>query len=200
MGYPVLGINFAQKANNISVWKEINHMCISTGEFKLAQICALAIVTHADEIEDVLYYYESRGHAEEAINVLKAALGSQSAHMGIFTELGVLYAKYKPDKLMEHVKMFHKRLNVHKMITTCDLFHMWAEIRFLFHHNDEWDSAATTMMEHSVDAWEPEVFKEVLKNVGSLDLLYQAIKFYIQEHPELLNDLLTSSDKNKNKR
>jgi clathrin heavy chain len=185
-------VEAAQKASNVRVWKEINAACIAVQEFKLAQICALAIVSHADEMEELLYYYESRGFYEEAINVLKAALGSQNAHMGIFTELGVLYAKYKPDRLMEHVKMFHKRLNVHKMITTCDQFHMWAEIRFLYHHNEEWDSAASCMMDHSVDAWEHEIFKEVLKNVGSLDLLYQAIKFYIQEHPDLVNDLLTS--------
>lgn len=33
--------------------------------------------------------------------------------MGMFTELGVLYAKYKVDKLMEHIKLFHKRINAH---------------------------------------------------------------------------------------
>lgn len=37
----------------------------------------------------------------------------ERAHMGMFTELGVLYAKYKVDKLMEHIKLFHKRINAH---------------------------------------------------------------------------------------
>ena len=34
----------------------------------------------------------------------QAGLGLERAHMGIFTELGVLYSKYKEEKLMEHVK------------------------------------------------------------------------------------------------
>lgn len=28
----------------------------------------------------------------------------ERAHIGIYTELGILYAKYQPDRLMEHIK------------------------------------------------------------------------------------------------
>jgi len=31
-------------------------------------------------------------------------MGLERAHIGIFTELGVLYAKYRPNKLMEYCK------------------------------------------------------------------------------------------------
>ena len=41
--------------------------------------------------------------------------------MGIFTELGVLYSKYKDEKLMEHIKLFWSRLNIRKMIKACRL-------------------------------------------------------------------------------
>lgn len=41
-------------------------------------------------------FYQSRGHHEELIGLLESGIGLERAHMGIFTELGVLYAKYRP--------------------------------------------------------------------------------------------------------
>jgi clathrin heavy chain len=41
-------------------------------------------------------FYQSRGHYEELITLLESGIGLERAHMGIFTELGVLYAKYRP--------------------------------------------------------------------------------------------------------
>ena len=41
-------------------------------------------------------FYQSRGHFEELITLLESGIGLERAHMGIFTELGVLYAKYRP--------------------------------------------------------------------------------------------------------
>ena len=40
--------------------------------------------------------------------------------MGIFTEPGVLCAKYREEKLMEHLKLFTTRVNVPKLIRVCD--------------------------------------------------------------------------------
>lgn len=39
---------------------------------------------------------------------------------GVFTELGILYSKYLPEKLMEHLKIFHNRMNVPKMLRACE--------------------------------------------------------------------------------
>ena len=36
------------------------------------------------------------------IELLQQGMTLETAHIGIFTELGVLYAKYSPEKLMEH--------------------------------------------------------------------------------------------------
>jgi clathrin heavy chain len=36
------------------------------------------------------------------IELLQQGMTFETAHIGIFTELGVLYAKYLPEKLMEH--------------------------------------------------------------------------------------------------
>ncbi|CAM9990947.1 unnamed protein product, partial [Laminaria digitata] len=42
-------------------------------------------------------------------------LGLEEAHSGVFTELAVLYTKYTPEKLMEHIKIFWARCNVTKV-------------------------------------------------------------------------------------
>ena len=34
-------------------------------------------------------------------------------------ELGILYAKYKPEKLMEHLKLFSARINIPRLIRVC---------------------------------------------------------------------------------
>lgn len=52
--------------------------------------------------------------------------------MGIFTELGILYAKFKPDKLMEHLKLFGKRLNIPRLIRVCEEQGHWRELVHLY--------------------------------------------------------------------
>lgn len=37
--------------------------------------------------------YEHQGYTEELISLLEAGLGLERAHMGMFTELSVIYAK-----------------------------------------------------------------------------------------------------------
>lgn len=60
------------------------------------------IIIHPDHLEDLIVHYEEYGHPEEVINLLE--MGLEKGQVSIFTELGVLYAKYKPEKLMEHIK------------------------------------------------------------------------------------------------
>lgn len=57
-----------------------------------------------------------RGYFEELINLLEAALGLERAHMGMFTELAILYSKYKPGKMKEHLELFWSRVNIPKVI------------------------------------------------------------------------------------
>jgi clathrin heavy chain len=49
------------------------------------------------------------------INLLEAALGLERAHMGMFTELAILYSKYKPAKMREHLELFWSRVNIPKV-------------------------------------------------------------------------------------
>jgi clathrin heavy chain len=80
-------------------------------------MCGLHIVVHADELEDLINHYQDRGYFEELINLLEAALGLERAHMGMFTELAILYSKYKPEKMKEHLELFWSRVNIPKVAT-----------------------------------------------------------------------------------
>ncbi len=44
------------------------------------------------------------------------------AHIGIFTELAILYAKYHSEKLMEHIKLYFSKLNVSKLLRVCEKY------------------------------------------------------------------------------
>ena len=59
--------------------------------------------------------YQDQGFFEELIVVLEAALGLERAHMGMFTELAILYSKYKPQKMREHLELFWSRVNIPKV-------------------------------------------------------------------------------------
>ena len=49
--------------------------CVDNEEFRLGQMCGLHIVVHADELEELINYYQDRGYFEELIALLEAALG-----------------------------------------------------------------------------------------------------------------------------
>ena len=55
---------------------------------------------------------------------------------------------------------------------------------------DEYDNALMVMVAHSPLAWEHVQFKDVAVKVKAADSLYKGISFYLQEHPDLLCDLL----------
>ncbi|EEC68683.1 hypothetical protein OsI_37138 [Oryza sativa Indica Group] len=160
-------VDAARKANSAKTWKEVCFACVDAEEFRLAQICGLNII-------------------------VQVMIGGrlERAHMGIFTELGVLYARYRPEKLMEHIKLFSTRLNIPKLIRACDEQQHWKELTYLYIQYDEFDNAATTIMNHSPDAWDHMQFKDVAVKVANVELYYKAVHFYLQEHPDLINDLL----------
>ena len=47
-------------------------------------------------------------------------------------ELGILYAKYKPEKLMEHLKLFSTRINIPRLIRVAEEYAHWKELVFLY--------------------------------------------------------------------
>ncbi|KAL1972352.1 hypothetical protein VTN31DRAFT_6766 [Thermomyces dupontii] len=183
-------VDCARKANSVKVWKQVNEACINKKEFRLAQICGLNLIVHAEELQDLVRQYEWNGYFDELIALLEAGLGLERAHMGMFTELGIALSKYHPDRVMEHLKLFWSRINIPKMIRACEEANLWPELVFLYCHYDEWDNAALTMMERAAEAWEHQSFKDIIVKVANLEIYYRALNFYLQEQPLLLTDLL----------
>lgn len=183
-------VDSARKANSTKTWKEVCFACVDKLEFRLAQICGLHIVVHADELEELIWYYEERGYFEELIALLEAALGLERAHMGMFTELAILYSKYKPQKMKEHLDLFWSRVNIPKVLRAAESAHLWMELVFLYDKYEEYDNAIVTMMNHPTDAWRENHFKDVITKVANIELYYKALQFYLDYKPLLLNDLL----------
>ncbi|KAF2222182.1 hypothetical protein BDZ85DRAFT_320437 [Elsinoe ampelina] len=183
-------VECARKANSVKVWKQVNEACVAKKEFRLAQICGLNLIVHADELADLVKQYEYNGYFDELISLLEAGLGLERAHMGMFTELGIALSKYHPDRVMEHLRIFWGRINIPKAIKACEEAHLWPELVFLYAHYDEWDNAALAMMERAADAWEHHAFKDTVVKVANLEIYYRALNFYLEEQPSLLTDLL----------
>jgi clathrin heavy chain len=183
-------VESARKANSTKTWKEVCFACVEHNEFRLAQMCGLNIVVHADELEDLINYYQNRGHFEELISLLEAALGLERAHMGMFTELAILYSKYKPAKMREHLELFWSRVNIPKVLRAAEQAHLWSELVFLYDKYEEYDNAIQAMIAHPTEAWRENHFKDVITKVANIELYYKAVQFYLDYKPMLLNDLL----------
>uniref|UniRef100_A0A4W5JJ79 Clathrin, heavy chain b (Hc) n=1 Tax=Hucho hucho TaxID=62062 RepID=A0A4W5JJ79_9TELE len=183
-------VDGARKANSTRTWKEVCFACVDGNEFRLAQMCGLHIVVHADELEELINYYQDRAYFEELITMLEAALGLERAHMGMFTELAILYSKFKPQKMREHLELFWSRVNIPKVLRAAEQAHLWAELVFLYDKYEEFDNAILTMMSHPSDAWKEGQFKDIVTKVANVELYYKAVQFYLEFKPLLLNDLL----------
>uniref|UniRef100_A0A4W5P6Y9 Clathrin, heavy chain b (Hc) n=1 Tax=Hucho hucho TaxID=62062 RepID=A0A4W5P6Y9_9TELE len=183
-------VDGARKANSTRTWKEVCFACVDGNEFRLAQMCGLHIVVHADELEELINYYQDRAYFEELITMLEAALGLERAHMGMFTELAILYSKFKPQKMREHLELFWSRVNIPKVLRAAEQAHLWAELVFLYDKYEEFDNAIITMMSHPSDAWKEGQFKDIVTKVANVELYYKAVQFYLEFKPLLLNDLL----------
>lgn len=121
-------VEAARKASYTKTWKEVLEACVDAKEFRLAQMCGLNIITVADEIEEVIRTYEVRGFFDELIHLMESGLGLElgGSSAGLFTELAILYARYRADKLMEHLKLFHSRLNIPRVIREAEKHAHWA--------------------------------------------------------------------------
>jgi len=68
-------VECARKANQVKVWRQVNEACVAKKEFRLAQICGLNLIVHAEELADLVKQYERNGYFDELISVLEAGLG-----------------------------------------------------------------------------------------------------------------------------
>jgi len=187
-------VEAAKKANNPKTWKDVNLACVAAQEFRCAQIAGMHIIVHPDHLDELIMQYERYGYFEELIALIDSGLGNERAHVGMFTELGVLYAKYKPERLMDFIKMNISggKLNIPKLLRSCERHYLWEQAVFLYIHYDEYDSAANTMMAHSPTAFAHDQFLMVMQKVSNMEIYYRAIDFYISEAPMQINSLLNA--------
>jgi len=190
LGEYQLAVDAAKKANSPKTWREVNIACVEAEEFRFAQVAAMHIIVHPDHLEELIMNYEMAGYFDELMALLDSGLGNERAHVGMYTELAVLYSKYKPEKLQDFINLNTQRLNIPKVIRACERHAHWSEVVYLYIHYDEFDSAANTMMKHSSVAWTHDQFLLVMQKVSNMELYYRAITFYIEEHPLEVNSLL----------
>lgn len=115
------------------------------------------------------------------ISLLETGMGLDRAHVGIFTELGVLLAKYKPERLMEHCKQYTSKMNISKLLRVCERYQHWSAAVFLHSNYDQYDNAINIMIEHSPVAFNHDQFVNLLIKASNYDLYYKAILFYLDE-------------------
>eukprot|EP00922_Rhytidocystis_sp_ex-Travisia-forbesii_P044502 GHVS01066380.1.p1 GENE.GHVS01066380.1~~GHVS01066380.1.p1 ORF type:complete len:1807 (-),score=256.84 GHVS01066380.1:448-5775(-) len=212
-------IEAAKKASNPSTWKLVSCAAIEAGELKCAHASGLALVVHPDHLESLIALYEDRMLIDELTALLEAGVHEErGSHVGVYTELAIMYAKYTPAKLMEFCRsstgtggsgskssyggrgggggmLASTKLNIPKVIRVCEEEELWKEAVFLHICYDEYDQAANKMILHSPSAYTHEQFMQIIQQVSNSELLYRAVDFYVGEYPMQLNALLKAMEK-----
>lgn len=67
---------------------------------------------------------------------------------------------------------------------------LWNEVVYLHQNYNEEDKAIKTMISHSPSCFKHELFLQVIQKVNNSSIFYEAIDFYLEEEPRLLNELL----------
>mmetsp|Transcript_108985 Transcript_108985/g.351874 ORF Transcript_108985/g.351874 Transcript_108985/m.351874 type:complete len:1524 (+) Transcript_108985:1-4572(+) len=192
LGEYTQAVEAARKANNPKTWKEVNIACVQAQQFRCAEIAGMYIIVHPDHLEELIAQYENNGYFEELISLLDSGLTHERSHIGMYTELAILYSKYKPEKLMDFIKLNTAKLNIPKLIHACERHYLWQHAIFLYTHYDEFDAAANTMMAHSPTAFAHDQFQMIMQKVSNTELYYRAIQFYLDEVPMQLTSLLNT--------
>ncbi len=75
------------------------------------------------------------------IALLEKGIHLDRAYQGIYSQLGILYAKYKEQKLMEQINLFWSRVNIPTLLQACKENLRWRETVLLYTHYDQFDNA-----------------------------------------------------------
>ena len=85
----------------------------------------------------------------------------ERTHVGLYTELGILYAKYRPERLMDFIRQYSLKMNIPKSVRECQRLCLWREAVVLHIAYDEFDHAASKMILHCTTAWSHDQFVRV---------------------------------------
>eukprot|EP00590_Aulacoseira_subarctica_P006793 CAMPEP_0172414528 /NCGR_PEP_ID=MMETSP1064-20121228/1169_1 /TAXON_ID=202472 /ORGANISM="Aulacoseira subarctica , Strain CCAP 1002/5" /LENGTH=1718 /DNA_ID=CAMNT_0013151243 /DNA_START=102 /DNA_END=5258 /DNA_ORIENTATION=+ len=179
----------AQKANNVITWKQVCFACVRAKEFRLAATCGLEVIKYPDHLDEVVTYYSDLGHFSQLISLFEQGLGLEDAHVGIFTELGILYTKHVPEKVMEHCKVFFSKINVSKVVKACERARLWSAAVYCYMTDKQYDAAVKVMMERA-NAFSNELFLDSIVKVRNNEVMYKAIGFYLTTHPTRFTRLM----------
>ncbi|KAF1745283.1 hypothetical protein MXB_2618 [Myxobolus squamalis] len=183
-------VEMARRANNTKMWKVVCFACVDAGEFQFAKICGLNLVIHPEELLECVKKYEQCGYFMEFIALMEASVNLERAHMGIFTELSILYCKHRPSKLRDHLDIYWTRINIPKVIKAAESYHLWSEMAFLYEKYEDFDNAIFTMIRHPSVAFNETQFRDIIQKVANQDLYHKSISFYHEYKPLQLNDLM----------
>jgi len=179
----------AGQANNVSTWKAVCFACLRAGEFRLASTCGLEVIKYPDHVDEVVSYYSDLGHFTHVVSLFEQGLGLEDAHIGIFTELAILYTKHVPEKVMEHCKVFFSKLNVTKVVRACERARLFSPAVYLHMQNKEYDNAVRIMMDRA-PAFDHEIFLDAIVKVRNAEIMYKAVQFYLSVHPNQFTRLM----------
>ncbi|EMD46427.1 clathrin heavy chain, putative [Entamoeba histolytica KU27] len=182
-------VEAAKKANSTRTWKEVTFACIDAKEFTLAQETGINILIAGDEITELVYYYEKNELYDQVIELLEAGLKIENVHVSMFTELAILYSKYKEEKLYDYLKQYVAKIQCQKVIPTVNMNQQWKELVFLYVQVDQ-VKAIETMISYPDDCFDHQLMKELLVNVPRIDMIYKAESYYLAEKPEKVNEML----------
>jgi clathrin heavy chain len=182
-------VDAAKKANNVSTWKQVCFACLRAEEFRLAATCGLEVIKYPDHVDEVVAYYSDLGHFEHLISLFEQGIGLDDAHVGIFTELGILYTKHMPTKVMDHCKVFFSKLNISKVVRACERARLYQPAVYLYMQDKQHDNAVKTMMERA-PAWSNDIFLDSITKVRNAELMYKAVSHYLSMHPMLFTRLM----------
>jgi clathrin heavy chain len=182
-------VEAAKKANNVSTWKAVCFACLRAQEFRLAATCGLEVIKYPDHLDEVVEYYSDLGYFDHVISLFEQGIGLEDAHIGIFTELGILYTKHLPDKVMDHCKVFFSKLNVSKVVRACERARLFKPAVYLYMQDKQHDNAVKTMIERA-PAWENDLFLDSITKVRNAELMYKAVSYYLEFHPMLFTRLM----------
>ena len=97
--------------------------------------------------------------------MFEKGLALEGANKSVFTGLAILYAKYRPEKLMEHIKAYAAKLIMPKVMHGCEEARLWREAAVLYAESGEFDNAVRCMMDHGESAWDNAKFLEAVVQV-----------------------------------
>ena len=129
------------------------------------------------------------------MSLFEQGLGLEDAHIGIFTELGILYTKHVPDKVMEHCKVFFSKLNVGKVVRACERARLFPPAVYLYMADKQYDNAVKVMMDRA-PAWENDLFLDAITKVRNAEIMYKAVSYYLTMHPTLFTRLMEVLEEN----